>query len=71
MNSKELMDNRIYNASVHLFEAAKYMSDVNKEFAANILLIADRMLSILDVPEQKVSNERMDEILNEILNAEK
>lgn len=71
MNSKEQMDNRIYNASVHLFEAAKYMSDVNQEFAAGIIALADRLLSVLNVPEQKVSDERMDEILNEILNAEK
>ena len=70
MNSKEVLDQKLYNASLHLVEAAKYMSDVNKDIALRFMLTADKMLSIIDAPEEKMSKEQMVDILNEILNAE-
>ena len=71
MNAKEQMDRNMYNAAFHLMEAGKYMSDVDDQFALRIMLVADKLLSILDAPKQKIDDESMDDILNEILNSEK
>lgn len=71
MNSKEQMDRNMYNASIHIVEAARYMSDVDKAFATNLMRIADRILAIVDAPQEKVDPERMTDILAEILNAER
>lgn len=70
MNAKEQMDRNMYNAAFHLMEAGKYMSDVDDQFALRIMLVADKLLSILDAPKQKIDDESMDDILNEILNSE-
>ncbi len=70
MDTKDEMNMKMYNAAIHLMEAAKWMSDVDGTFALRFAAIADKMLSIIDAPEQKVSDERMDNIMNEILNAE-
>ena len=70
MNAKELMDRNMYNAAFHLMEAGKYMSDVDDQFALRIMLVADKLLSIIDAPKQKIDDESMDDILNEILNSE-
>ena len=64
------MNRALYAASFHLLEAAKHLSNV-PEFrpACEELLQKAKFLSdIIEVDEQKISDEKIDNILNEILN---
>ena len=70
MSTKDEMNTNMYNASIHLVEAAKYLSDVDVSFAEQIMIIADRILSIIEAPPQKVSDDRMSELLTDILESD-
>lgn len=63
------MNKALYAASWHLTEAGKHMSNV-EEFmpeARRLLKMADELLSVIQPEEEKVSEEKMLNILDEIL----
>lgn len=63
------MNENLYSAAMHLFEASKYLSDVDKKFAIKYIADADKLLSIIKpIEETKVSEEEVDSILDEIFN---
>jgi hypothetical protein len=60
----------LYNAAQHLIEAGKHLSSVD-EFAPYGKELFDKALiltNLINASEPKMTNERSDEILNEILN---
>lgn len=64
------MNRALFNASKHLFEAGKYMTNV-EEFAPHAAILfkmADDLAAIIQPEELKVSEERMKGILDEIMN---
>ena len=68
----KLMNKSLYNASIHLVEAGKHLSNV-EEFrleAAQLMKMADEMLSIIKPEPDKVPQEKMLSILDEILGEE-
>ena len=71
MDEKAVMDKNLYNASLHLIEAAIFLSKVDESFASSIMSIADRLLGVIDAPKEKINKERVDEILKEILDSGK
>lgn len=63
------MNKALYMASAHLVEAGKYMSNV-EEFrpeATKLMLMADELLAIIQPEPEKVSEDKMLNILDEIL----
>lgn len=68
-NIKE-MNHALFRGAFHLNEAAKYLSNVNEfEDEANRLFeMAYQMVSIVQPEPEKVSEEKMHSILDEIIN---
>jgi hypothetical protein len=64
------MNNNLYAAAFHLLEAGKYLSNVDewRPAAGDLFERANFLISIIKEEPEKVSTERVDEILNEILN---
>ena len=64
------MNKALLSASAHLFEAGKYLTNV-EEFAGHASLLfkmADDLASIIQPEELKVTEDKMKDILNEIMN---
>lgn len=66
------MNRALYNASYHLMEASKHLSneDLFREEAEKLAEMAAEMASIIEAEPEKVSDERMGSILDEILSIE-
>ena len=64
------MNLALYNASMHLLEAGKYLSNIQKFREESILLLdmAKDMTDIIQPEIPKIDDERMDSILDEIIN---
>lgn len=64
------MNKALYNASFHMMEAGKFLSNVEefRDDAHRILIMAEEMASIIKPEQEKVSNEKMLNILDEIMN---
>lgn len=63
------MNKALYAAAFHLTEAGKHMSNV-EEFrpeAVRLMHMADELLSVIEPEEEKVTEDRMMNILDEIL----
>ena len=69
MSSIKEMNRSLYNASIHLTEAGKYLSNVEgfRPYAATLLKMADDLAGIIQPEELKVSEEKMKDILDEIM----
>lgn len=72
MNDLKKMNLALYNAAVHLMEAGKYMSNVPQEpfqqQAAKFIQMADDLAAIIKPEPEKVSDEKMKSIMDEIMN---
>ena len=64
------MNRSLYAASFHLLEASKHLSNVEAFRPAGIELLqkAEFLAGIVQPDESKLSNEKINSILNEILN---
>ncbi len=69
MNLKQL-NYSMYMAANHLAEAGKHLLILDEEKGLSLLKEADFLLSIIEFEEEKMSQERLDEVLNEILNVD-
>jgi hypothetical protein len=63
------MNRALYMAGAHLTEAGKYLSNVEefRQDAAKLLVMADELLAIIQPEPEKVSEDKMMNILDEIL----
>ena len=66
----EEINHNLYKSAEHLFEASRYMSNFNGKRALEMAAEADIILSVIQPVEQKVSSERLDEVLGEIMEFE-
>ena len=69
MVSIKVMNKALYNASLHLMEASKHLSNV-EEFmpeARRLMHMADSMASIIEPETPKIEEAKMRSILDEIL----
>lgn len=64
------LNRNMYMTAIHLMEAAKYLSDIHKPTALQMAATADKFLSAITAPEQKINKEQMEDILGDILNSE-
>ncbi|WP_412473855.1 hypothetical protein [Halobacteriovorax sp. YZS-1-1] len=64
------LNRSMYMTAQHLYEASKHMMSIHPDYAERLLLEADQILQAIQVPKEKVSEEKLDDILNEILNTE-
>lgn len=66
------MNRALYNASFHLLEASKHLSneELFREEAEYLARLAMDMSSIIQEEPEKVTEDRMSSILDEILNIE-
>ena len=66
------MNRALYNASYHLMEASKHLSneELFREEAEKLAEMAAEMVSIIEAEPEKVSDDRMGSILDEILSIE-
>lgn len=64
------MNKSLYAASYHLLEASKYLSNVEAFRPAGIELLkkAEYLANIVEPDEHRISVEKMNSILDEILN---
>jgi len=65
----EEMNQSLYYASLHVLEAGKYMSNVDefKPYANKLFLLSDQLAAIIQPEIQKISDEKVKSILDEIL----
>lgn len=66
MNLNEL-NYSLFKSAEHLAEAGKFMMILDKERGVNMLDEAMMILSIIKPEEDKVSEERLSEVMSEIL----
>ena len=64
------MNRSLYMAAEHLTEASKHLIYFDEGLSTRYMLEADLILSILNIEEEKISQERLDEVLNEILSVD-
>ncbi|WP_120405534.1 hypothetical protein [Halobacteriovorax sp. BALOs_7] len=69
MNLKAL-NRSMYLAAQHLYEASKHMHPIAPEYSDKLLKDADEILAMIKVEEEKVSEDKLDSILDEIMNTE-
>lgn len=64
------MNHALFNSAFHLNEAAKYLTNVERfhDEAIQIFEMAFEMISIIEPEPEKVSEDKMTSILDEILN---
>jgi hypothetical protein len=69
-NEINRMNMSLYNASMSLMEAGKFLSNVDifREESIRLLRMADEMLSIIQPEPEKITEEKMNSILDEIMN---
>lgn len=67
--SIEQMNNAMYNAAAHLYEASLHMRTVPEfEPEANKLLeMAHGLAAMIQAPQEKITEEKVDEVLSEIM----
>lgn len=63
------MNNALFNASQHLLEASKYLSNVEefRDEAHKLLMMATGLSEIIQPEEEKISDDKMKSILDEII----
>jgi hypothetical protein len=66
------MNKALYNASFHLMEASKYLSNVEefREESLKLLSMSLEMVNIIKPEQEKVSKDKMLSILDEIMGDE-
>ena len=69
MNLRQL-NYSLMKAAEHLAEAAQYMMVIDEQRGIELLEEADFILSLIKLEEEKVSQERLDEVLGEIFSNE-
>lgn len=64
------MNKSLYYASAHLLEASKYLSNIEdfREESHRLLLMAQEMADIIKPEPEKIPEEKMKSILDEIMN---
>jgi len=64
------MNFALYNAALHLMEAGKFLTNVEdfRPEAVFLFKLSEDMMNIIQPEQEKVSKERMDSILDEIIN---
>jgi hypothetical protein len=64
------MNKSLYAASFHLLEASKHLSNIEsfRPVAMELLSRAEYLSNIMEPEEVKISDEKMNSILDEILN---
>jgi hypothetical protein len=64
------MNNALYHASNHLLEASKFLTDIEefREEGCKLLQMSLEMVNIIRIEPEKVSEEKMLSILDEIMN---
>ena len=67
MTLKEL-NYSIYKSAEHLAESGKYMMALNRERGLKMMEDALLMLSVIKPEEEKVPQEKLESIMNEIMN---
>jgi hypothetical protein len=69
-NEINRMNVSLYNASMSLMEAGKFLSNVEifKEESIRLFIMAEEMLSIIQPETEKITEEKMNSILDEIMN---
>lgn len=71
--SVEDLNKRIINSAMHLFEAGKWMSDIDPTLAKKWMESAEKMLSIIppdSIEPEYLTGEQMDNIMAEIFGEE-
>lgn len=67
MQLRELNRN-MYNAAVHLAEAGKYLMAISPDMGMALLKAADTILEEIKLEEEKVPKEKLESIMEEIMN---
>lgn len=57
----------LYMAAEHLAEAGKHLLFLDEARGMALMEEADYLLSIIEIEEEKISKDRLSEVLNEIL----
>ncbi len=60
----------LFKAAEHLAEAGKHLLFLDEAKGLALMEEADFLLSVIEFQEEKISKERLDEVLSEILSVE-
>ncbi|MDD0854377.1 hypothetical protein HBN50_14790 [Halobacteriovorax sp. GB3] len=69
MNLKSL-NRSMYLGAYHLLEASKHLGGIDPEFGQKLATQAMELVNSIIPEEEKVSDEKLDSLLDEILNAD-
>lgn len=67
LNEVEEINRNFYMGALHLFEAGKYLSNVDADFANGLLSQAQEILKAIKIQEQKLEDDEMQDILGKIM----
>ena len=68
--NREEMNMMLYQACVNLYQAGKNLSYFDPKLGLKLYNMADKIASIIEAPNRKITDEEMDDILNNILNSD-
>lgn len=68
--TKEELNMRLYQACVHLYHAGKQLNYFDTKLSLKLFTMAEKISSIIDAPERKITDEEMNDLLNDILNSD-
>lgn len=61
------LNRNFYMGGLHLFEAGKYLSNVDKNFANELFEQSQKIISAVKIPKEKISDQELDDVLNKIM----
>lgn len=64
---RDKMNYSLFMAAQHLLEAGKHMSYFNQDKAARFMMEADAILAVIEPVEEKVADEKLENIMDEIM----
>lgn len=67
MNEMHELNRNFYMGALHLFEAGKYFSNVDPDYANGLFSQCKDIVRSVQIPDQKVKDEELDSILDKIM----
>lgn len=68
--SRDDMNRLLFQACVNLFDAGKNLSYFDQRLSLKLFGMADKISSIINAPERKITDDEMNDLLNDILNSD-
>lgn len=68
--TKDELNMMLYQACVNLYQAGKNLNYFDSKLSLKLYVMAEKISSIIDAPERKITDDEMNDLLNDILNSD-